>query len=124
MGAEGRLSSRRNTFELPPSSRGSKLVPTPDNKRSPLSPHLTENGYVPEGTNWAAARYLSTPGNGIRQPRSDQPACVIPNPVLKTHNVDGHSTYDLKTVGAFGGAGKKGNKKWIGGADRTCNALM
>jgi len=106
--AEGRLSSRRNTFEMPPSSSRSRLVPIG----------------VTQASNWTEARYMSTPGNGMRLPRSDVPVCDVPKPVQTKHNIDGHNTYDLKSVGAFGGAGKKGNRNWIGGADRTCNALM
>ena len=67
---------------------------------------------------------MSTPGNGVRLPRSDVPVYDVPKPVQTKHNIDGHNTYDFKSVGAFGGAGKQGNRNWIGGADRTCNALM
>lgn len=119
--AEGRLSSRRHTFDQMglPSSHS-----PPSSCRSRLIPIRADTRCSPEMTSWAESRYMATPGNGVRLPGRSVPLGDVPNPVQKSHKVDGTSTYDLKSVGAFGGAGKKGNRNWIGGADRTCNALM
>jgi len=65
--------------------------------------------------------FVRTPGCGAARAKGKKGTLA---PVHRTHHADGVGTVDLKSIGAFGGAGKKNNKGWLGGADRTCNQYI